>query len=141
LWVEVPGDGAEGFVSRKNIWRPRRSYRQYKAIFEKVNSFFKNVDADPEFAFNQLEIQYKSLYLRAYSDTGVLLQLDQIDFGAKFLEETNKYLQSVNFSTQGKMKVQDVKERCSLMLQEAILQLNKRFMDFCNFKINVAKIL
>jgi len=26
--------------------------------FEKVNSFFQNVDADPEFAFNQLEIQY-----------------------------------------------------------------------------------
>lgn len=52
----------------------------------------------------------------------------KVDYGAKFTQEVDAFLNSRNNSTEAVRHAEDIRERCSYLLQEALDQVQKRLL-------------
>lgn len=94
--------------------------------FERVNSHFQATDADPEELVKELVLHHKTLKARLTDRMGGPLPKHRVDYGAKFTQELDAFLNSQNNSLEAVRKADDLKERCSNLLQEALDQVEKR---------------
>lgn len=92
--------------------------------FERVNSYFQATDADPHSMESELAQHHQSLRARVFSPDGSELPISEVDFGARFAKEVERYMGIYQVS--GESKVQDVKTRCYSFLMEAIKQVENR---------------
>lgn len=86
--------------------------------FEKMNALFQKTKEDPQVLVNELLLLHKSLKSRLFKPNGQVKQLEEIDFGCKFVQESSKRL-----TAEDRMGIQ---VRCKAMLEEAIQQMEKR---------------
>ena len=101
--------------------------------FEKVNSLFQSTQQDPYVLQKELLMHKTSLENRIY---GHQKMLPNVDFGIKFLTECSKYTERT-----GKFEdVQNIKERCLLMLEEATTQVNDRLPSQHDIFKNLSKL-
>ena len=86
--------------------------------FERVNGLFQSTQQDPHEQQKELFMHKTSLESRIYNADGYQKMLHNVNFGIKFLTECSKYTERT-----GKFEdVQNIKERCLLMLEEAVLK-------------------
>ena len=99
--------------------------------FERVNAYFQTTNADPDEMVRQLFCLQKSLRERIYGFGGgdTILPLSCIDFGVKYLMETNKYMEGQGNSSTAKEIVKDISTRCKSFLVELLQQVRKRLPD------------
>ena len=60
--------------------------------FESMNALFQSTDCDPEKLFQDLSYHHRALYERLFDQNGKEKALSQVEFGAKFLSESEHYL-------------------------------------------------
>ena len=60
--------------------------------FERLNSLFQQTKSDPHELNKELFMHHKSLQSRLYKDNGVKKDINEVDFGVKFLTECDNYL-------------------------------------------------
>ena len=90
--------------------------------FERVNSLFQSTQQYPHVLQKELFMLKTSLKNRMYDANGHQKMLHNVDFGIKFLTKCSKYTERT-----GKFDdVQNIKERCLFMLEEAVTQVNDR---------------
>ncbi|KAK4323812.1 hypothetical protein Pmani_005513 [Petrolisthes manimaculis] len=94
--------------------------------FERVNSHFRATDADPEELVKELILHHNSLKARLTDMMGRPLPKHRVDYGSKFTQEVDAFINSQNNSIEAVRKADDLKERCSNLLQEALDQVQKR---------------
>ena len=94
--------------------------------FERVNAFFQATNADSEDMVKELFLLHSTLHFRIYGSGNVLLPTSRVDFGAKFIMEAQKYVGDHGNSTDAKMKVKEVYNRCQSFLVEALTQVEDR---------------
>ena len=94
--------------------------------FERFNSLFQKSKADPRELNDELFVHYKSLKSRIYDINDQKKVITLIDFGAKFEAECSNFLQKRPNKTETLQEILSVKERCLTMLDEALLQIEKR---------------
>ena len=73
--------------------------------FERVNAFFQATDVDPDVCLKDLCLYHNSLHNRVYSRNGELLPLSGVDYGVKFIQESNSYLARAQNKEVAKEKV------------------------------------
>lgn len=93
--------------------------------FERVNALFQSNNASPSSLLLELDIHYKSLHNRIYSEQGTLLPLNKTDFGAKFSMECNRLLSSKNMAS----RLESIQQRCQEMLVELVSQVKMRLPE------------
>lgn len=94
--------------------------------FERVNAHFQATDGDPQELLRELVLHHKSLQDRVVDRMGRALPRHKVDYGAKFTQELNAFLSSQKYSAEAVGKADELKERCSNLLQEALTQVEKR---------------
>lgn len=93
--------------------------------FERVNSLFQSTDAKPSRLLYELDMHFKALHRRVYSEDGSLLPLNKVDFGAKFTMECNRLLTD----KEGADRRLTVHQRCHDMLIELVAQVKMRLPE------------
>lgn len=71
---------------------------------ERVNAFFQATDADSQDLEKELALHYKSLSSRILDKSGRRLRSCEVDYGARFVMEISKYLES-HQDAEAKLKV------------------------------------
>lgn len=94
--------------------------------FERVNAHFQTTDGDPQELLRELVLHHKSLQDRVVDRMGKALPQHKVDYGAKFTQELDAFLSSQKYSAEAVRKVNELKERCSNLLLEALTQVEKR---------------
>lgn len=94
--------------------------------FERLNSLFQTTDADPADLVKELLLHHKSLQNRILNKNAELLPVNKIDYGAKFTQELNTYIESQNHSAEVVQIAADIKQRCTIFLCEALEQVERR---------------
>ena len=94
--------------------------------FEALNAKFQQKDADPNDLSQDLYIHHQSLKNRLYHGNGNKKSLLEIDYGAKFTAELNKYMAENQHDKEINKKADDVRHRCMNVLEEALRQLESR---------------
>ena len=89
------------------------------------------MNADPEEMVQELTLHHKSLQDRLFDRQGERLPIDKVDLGAKFTHELNSYADA---SSTG--KVNEMRQRCSEMLTEALNQVEKRLPKSTSAKVH-----
>ena len=87
--------------------------------FERLNSLFQQTKSDPHELNQELFLHHKSLQNRLFNANGQKRDINEVDFGVKFLTECNKYLHQNN-SEDAHSDIINVKEDCMSMLEEAL---------------------
>lgn len=93
--------------------------------FERLNAVFQATDADPEDLVKELLLHHKSLQNRILNKNAELLPVDKIDFGAKFTQDLNTYIEKKDSAEVVKIAA-DIKQRCTSFLCEALQQVERR---------------
>ena len=86
--------------------------------FEKLNALFQKTKEDPQMLIKDLLLLRGSLKSRLYNANGERKQLEEIDFGSKFIQESSNRLTHEDRMT--------IYVRCKALLEEALLQIEKR---------------
>nr|XP_047132553.1 SCAN domain-containing protein 3-like [Hydra vulgaris] len=94
--------------------------------FERMNSLFQQTKADPYELYKQMNLFQMSLNHRIYDFNSNKKSIYKVDFGAKFIKECDSYLQNCNHSIDSIKKIQNLKERCLCVLDEAYTQVTSR---------------
>ena len=92
--------------------------------FERLNSLFQQTKADLHELYQQIFLHQKSLLNRRY-DAKRQKKKNRVDFGAKFVTASNKFLQQNN-NAEAHLEIKNVKERYMSMLEEAHSQVTCR---------------
>ncbi|KAK7072332.1 hypothetical protein SK128_027180, partial [Halocaridina rubra] len=87
--------------------------------FERLNSLFQTTDADPEYLVKCYFCTI-SLQNRILNKNAELLPVNKIDYGAKFTQELNTYIERQPHSAQVVEIAADIKQRCTYFLCEAL---------------------
>nr|XP_047135546.1 uncharacterized protein LOC124812691 [Hydra vulgaris] len=99
--------------------------------FERLNAFFQSTNVDPEKLVSELNLHYKSLKQRVLDNQGVQLPLKRVDFGAKFLSDCQKYIDTYP-QTQKEMarkNIESVLTRCLQFLLRLLKELDQRLPE------------
>lgn len=96
------------------------------AEFESMNAKFQQVKADPHHLSQQLFMHHNSLHNRIHHVNGNRKLLYQVDFGAKFIQECDRYLKEMKHNGTVIQQVNDVKKRCQDVIVECLRQLELR---------------
>ena len=94
--------------------------------FESLNAEFQQTKADPHALYQKMFLHHQSLQNRLHDSNGHKKDVNNVDYGAKFIAECNRYLQENCHSEKAVKIVQDVKSRCMSVLEEALTQLSSR---------------
>ncbi|KAF8777684.1 Zinc finger protein 862 like protein [Argiope bruennichi] len=97
--------------------------------FERLNSLFQKNKADPQELNDELFLHYRSLRSRIYNVNNHRKDINNVDFGAKFITECNSVLQQHHNQPEYKLEIFAVKERCLAVLDEALMQVEKRLLS------------
>ena len=107
--------------------------------FEKVNSFFQQSKADPYDLHQELSLHYRSIRSRIIDCQGNKKKIDQVDFGAKFLLECQKYINKMQ-SKEANEEVKIVKIRCQSVIEDALDQVSNRLPPGMHVFKDLAKL-
>ena len=80
--------------------------------FESLNAEFQQTKADPHALYQKMFLHHQSLQNRLHDSNGHKKDVNNVDYGAKFIAECNRYLQENGHSEKAVKIVQDVKSRC-----------------------------
>jgi len=96
--------------------------------FESINAKFQSSNADPHELTKELYTFHRSLRSRLYSPLGEKREIRSCDLGYKFVSECEKYLLEVSEDKKEAevRRVAATKERCHMMLGEAVRQVEER---------------
>lgn len=104
--------------------------------FERVNAFFQSSNISPSQLLHELDIHFKSLNRRVYSEDGSLLPLNLTDFGAKFSMECKRTLSD----KQEAGHLLALQRRCQDMLLELVVQVKMRLPSNRNLFDSLCKL-
>ena len=86
--------------------------------FQQVNSF-QATNCAPEQKGKELNMHYQSLMDKVYTRLNILLPIDHIKFGAKFMHETREYLKQGD-TPEHQVMIIDIKKKCHTKLPQSI---------------------
>eukprot|EP00794_Sanderia_malayensis_P010657 gene10657-biopygen8526 len=112
----------EAFHQLIDVMNPNNEH----AEFERVNASFQATNADPEDMVKQLFLLHSTLRYRIYGSGDEVLPNSRVDFGVKFVMESQKYIHHHGNSAEAKLKVEEVYNRCQSFLVEALTQVENR---------------
>ena len=90
--------------------------------FERVNSIFQWKKVDPHSLHQDLSRHHKTLCTRIYDGNGSKKNIEKVDFGVKFLVQSNQYMKRMQ-SEDADKEIRIIKEICQSMLEEALPQV------------------
>ena len=64
--------------------------------FAIIKTLFQQIGADPKFLSNAFFLHYQSFYNRVFDSSGDRKDLENVNFGLKFINECEKFFQSNN---------------------------------------------
>nr|XP_047124193.1 uncharacterized protein LOC124806931 [Hydra vulgaris] len=99
--------------------------------FERLNALFQSTNVDPEKLVSELNLHYKSLQQRVLDNQGVQLPLKRVDFGAKFLSDCQKYIDTYPQTQKeiARKNIESVLTRCLQFLLRLLKELDQRLPE------------
>ncbi|KAK4313380.1 hypothetical protein Pmani_015275 [Petrolisthes manimaculis] len=88
--------------------------------FERLNALFQSTNCKPSHLCHELEIHCTSLTRRVYDENGFPVPLEKVDFGAKFISESERILANE------KEQLQKLQDRCQEMMFTLVQQVKMR---------------
>ncbi|KAK4299843.1 hypothetical protein Pmani_027915 [Petrolisthes manimaculis] len=88
--------------------------------FERLNALFQSTNCKPSHLCHELEIHCTSLTRRVYDENGFPVPLEKVDFGAKFISESELILANE------KEQLQKLQDRCQEMMFTLVQQVKMR---------------
>nr|XP_012563314.1 unnamed protein product [Hydra vulgaris] len=90
-----------------------------------------STNVDPEKLVSELNLHYKSLQQRVLDNQGVQLPLKRVDFGAKFLSDCRKYIDTYPQTQKeiARKNIESVLTRCLQFLLRLLKELDQRLPE------------